>query len=73
MVVSHLDSIAWEIEQHVTQRLETWLATSPEVLEPLALSSNDTAIRTALVAGRYAEDPEPSGAALCSFMALTSP
>jgi hypothetical protein len=42
---------ALEIEQHVTQRLETWLATSRELLEQLALPSDDTATRTALLAG----------------------
>ena len=42
---------ALEIEQHVTQRLETWLATEREVLEQLALPLDDTATRTALLAG----------------------
>ena len=42
---------ALEIEQHVTQRLETWLAMSRELLEQLALPSDDTATRTALLEG----------------------
>ena len=42
---------ALEIEQHVTQRLETWLAMSRELLEQLALPLDDTATRTALLAG----------------------
>ncbi|MEO7861537.1 MAG: hypothetical protein ABIU05_14075, partial [Nitrospirales bacterium] len=42
---------AGEIEQHVTQRLESWLATSHELLEQLALPMDDTATHTALLAG----------------------
>ncbi|MEO7862008.1 MAG: recombinase family protein [Nitrospirales bacterium] len=42
---------AVEIEQHVTQRLESWLATSRELLAQLALPSDDTATHTALLAG----------------------
>jgi DNA-directed RNA polymerase specialized sigma24 family protein len=42
---------ALEIEQHVTQRLETWLATSRDLLAQVALPSDDTATRTALLAG----------------------
>ena len=42
---------AVEIEQHVTQRLETWLASIRELMEQLALPSDDTATRTALLAG----------------------
>ena len=42
---------ALEIEQHVTQRLESWLTTSHELLEQLALPSDDTATRTALLEG----------------------
>jgi site-specific DNA recombinase len=42
---------ALEIEQHVTRRLETWLATGRELLDQLALPSDDTATRTALLVG----------------------
>jgi site-specific DNA recombinase len=42
---------ALEIEQHVTRRLETWLATGRELLDQLALPSDDTAARTAWLAG----------------------
>jgi site-specific DNA recombinase len=42
---------ALEIEQHVTRSLETWLATGRELLDQLALPSDDTAARTAWLAG----------------------
>jgi hypothetical protein len=42
---------ALEIEQHVTRRLETWLATGRELLDQLALPADDTAARTAFLAG----------------------
>ncbi|MDK2741963.1 MAG: recombinase family protein [Nitrospira sp. BO4] len=42
---------AVEIEQHITQRLETWLATSRDLMEQLALPSDDMATRTALLEG----------------------
>ena len=42
---------ALEIEQHVTRRLEMWLATEGDLLEHLALPSDDTATRMAMLAG----------------------
>ena len=45
---------ALEIEQHVTRRMETWLAAGRELLDQLALPSDDTAARTALLAGAKA-------------------
>jgi hypothetical protein len=42
---------ALEIEQHVTRSLETWLATGRELLEQLARPADDTATRTAWLAG----------------------
>ena len=45
---------ALEIEQHVTRRLETWLAAGRELLDQLALPSDDTAARTAWLAGAKA-------------------
>jgi site-specific DNA recombinase len=45
---------ALEIEQHVTRRLEMWLATGRELLDQLALPSDDTAARTAWLAGAKA-------------------
>lgn len=42
---------ALEIEQHVTERLEAGLTMSQELLEQLALPSDDTATRTALLEG----------------------
>jgi len=45
---------ALEIEQHVTRRLETWLAAGRELLGELALPSDDTAARTALLVGAKA-------------------
>jgi len=42
---------ALEIEQHVTRRMETWLATGRELLEQLARPADDTATRTAWLAG----------------------
>jgi site-specific DNA recombinase len=41
---------ALEIEQHVTRRLETWLAAGRELLDQLALPADDTATRTAWLA-----------------------
>jgi DNA invertase Pin-like site-specific DNA recombinase len=45
---------ALEIEQHVTRQLKTWLATGRELLDQLALPSDDTAARTAWLAGAKA-------------------
>jgi len=45
---------ALEIEQHVTRSLETWLAAGRALLDELALPSDDTAARTALLAGAKA-------------------
>lgn len=45
---------ALEIEQHVTRRLETWLAVGQELLDQLALPSDDTVARTAWLAGAKA-------------------
>jgi site-specific DNA recombinase len=45
---------ALEIEQHVTQRLETWLAMGRELLDQLALPSDDTVAHTAWLAGAKA-------------------
>jgi site-specific DNA recombinase len=42
---------ALEIEQHVTRRLESWLAAGRELLDQLAMPADDMAIRTALLAG----------------------
>jgi DNA-directed RNA polymerase specialized sigma24 family protein len=42
---------ALEIEQHVTRRLETWLATGRELLDQLARPADDTATRAAWLAG----------------------
>lgn len=42
---------ALEIEQHVTSGLETWLAAGRELLDQLALPADDTATRTAWLAG----------------------
>ena len=42
---------AREIEHHVTRSLETWSATSRELLDQLARPSDDTAARTAMLAG----------------------
>jgi site-specific DNA recombinase len=45
---------ALEIEQHVTRSLETWLAMGRELLDQLALPSDDTVARTAWLAGAKA-------------------
>ncbi len=45
---------ALEIEQHVTQRLEMWLATGRELLDQLVLPADDTATRTTMLAGAKA-------------------
>lgn len=45
---------ALEIEQHVTRRLETFLSAERELLDQLALSADDTAARTAWLAGAKA-------------------
>lgn len=45
---------ALEIEQHVTQRLEMWLAIGHELLDQLALPADDTATRTTMLAGAKA-------------------
>lgn len=45
---------ALEIEQHVVRRLETWLAAGRELLDQLAQPSDDTAARTAWLAGAKA-------------------
>jgi hypothetical protein len=45
---------ALEIEQHVTRRLETWLATGRELLDQLALPADDTATRTTMLASAKA-------------------
>src|SRR6185503_14941713 len=45
---------ALEIEQHVTRRLETWLAAGRELLDQLALPADDTTTRTTMLAGAKA-------------------
>ena len=45
---------AREIEQHITRRMETWLAAERELLDQLALPSDDTAVHTALLASAKA-------------------
>jgi site-specific DNA recombinase len=45
---------ALEIEQHVTRRLETWLAAGRELLDQLARPADEMATRTAMLAGAKA-------------------